>query len=237
MADNSNAQASRRRHRDGGDHLAGQLAREFWDGVSNGRVAIRNVAHMSMDGYRTSLGGEVQDPAAPEHSYLNPDGFHDRAIDFTIKAAEEAMANCGVQVGPIPAERWGVVIGTCNAGLLAGRGVARAAQAGRAAGPPAGAAGPAAGDRGGPQRRLRPARPGAVGRHRVRGQRQRDRVCRRADPQRPGRRRADRRRGRLLGHPLRRASTRWSRSRRSPRRRIRAIAKDSRWARAAACWC
>ena len=30
------------------------------------------------------------------------------------------MAGCGVQVGAIPAERWGVVIGTCNAGLLAG---------------------------------------------------------------------------------------------------------------------
>jgi 3-oxoacyl-[acyl-carrier-protein] synthase II len=98
----------------------GNSLREFWDGVSNGRVAIRNVRHMSMDGYRTRLGGEVQDPAAPEHSYLNPDGFRDRAIDFTIKAAEEAMANCGVQVGAIPAERWGVVIGTCNAGLLAG---------------------------------------------------------------------------------------------------------------------
>jgi 3-oxoacyl-[acyl-carrier-protein] synthase II len=98
----------------------GNSLQEFWDGVSNGRVAIRDVQHMSMEGYRTSLGGEVQDPAAPAHSYLNPDGFRDRAIDFTIKAAEEAMANCGVEVGQIPAERWGVVIGTCNAGLLAG---------------------------------------------------------------------------------------------------------------------
>jgi 3-oxoacyl-[acyl-carrier-protein] synthase II len=56
----------------------------------------------------------------PEREYLNPDGFHDRAIDFTMKASEEAMKNCGVGVGPVPPERWGVVIGTCNAGLLAG---------------------------------------------------------------------------------------------------------------------
>ena len=41
-------------------------------------------------------------------------------IDFALKAAEEAVANCGVHpIGAIPAERWGVVIGTCNAGLLA----------------------------------------------------------------------------------------------------------------------
>jgi 3-oxoacyl-[acyl-carrier-protein] synthase II len=98
----------------------GNSLEAFWDGVSSGRVAIRAVKHMSMDGYRTKLGGEVEDPVAPEHGYLNPDGFHDRAIDFTLKAAEEAMANCGVEVGRIPSERWGVVIGTCNAGLLAG---------------------------------------------------------------------------------------------------------------------
>jgi 3-oxoacyl-[acyl-carrier-protein] synthase II len=98
----------------------GNSLQDFWDGVSGGRVAIREVRHMPMEGYRTRLGGEVQDPAAPEHAYLNPDGFHDRALDFTVKAAEEAMARCGVQVGEIPAERWGVVIGTCNAGLLAG---------------------------------------------------------------------------------------------------------------------
>lgn len=98
----------------------GNSLQDFWEGVSSGRVAIREVTHLPMDGYRTSLGGEVQDPALPEHDFLHPDGFHDRALDFTVKAAEEAMASCGVGVGPIPAERWGVVIGTCNAGLLAG---------------------------------------------------------------------------------------------------------------------
>ena len=98
----------------------GATLEEFWDGVRNGRVAIREVEHMSMDGFRTSIAGEVQVEHAPEHEYLNPDGFHDRAIDFTVRAAEEAMRNCGVGVGAIEPERWGVVIGTCNAGLLAG---------------------------------------------------------------------------------------------------------------------
>src|SRR5262245_15127380 len=93
---------------------------EYWDGVSNGRVAIREVQHMPMDGFRTEIGGEVQVDIEPHKEYLNPDGFHDRAIDFTMRAAEEAMERCGVGVGGVPAERWGVVIGTCNAGLLAG---------------------------------------------------------------------------------------------------------------------
>ena len=64
----------------------GNSLEDFWDGVSHGRVAIRKVEHMPMDGYRTTLGGEVQEQPAPEHAYLNPDGFHDRAIDFTVKA-------------------------------------------------------------------------------------------------------------------------------------------------------
>ena len=92
----------------------------YWAGVRGGVVAIRKVEHLPMDGYRTQLGGEVREDFTPSHDYLHPGGFHDRAIDFTMRAAEEAMSRCGVGVGPVPPERWGVVIGTCNAGLLAG---------------------------------------------------------------------------------------------------------------------
>ena len=93
---------------------------EYWEGVRAGRVAIREVQHLPMDGYRTKIGGEVQAEPQFEHEYLNPGGFHDRAIDFTMRAAEEAMDRCGVGVGAVAPERWGVVLGTCNAGLLAG---------------------------------------------------------------------------------------------------------------------
>ncbi len=93
---------------------------DYWDGVRNGRVAIREVQHLPMETYLTRLGGEVRDATPPKREYLNPGGFHDRAIDFIMTAADEAMSRCGVGVGPVPAERWGVVIGTCNAGLLAG---------------------------------------------------------------------------------------------------------------------
>jgi 3-oxoacyl-[acyl-carrier-protein] synthase II len=108
---------------------------DYWDGVKAGRVAIREVQHMPMEGYRTKIGGEVQQEAPPASEYLNPDGFHDRAIDFTMKAAEEAMDRCGVKVGPVPPERWGVVIGTCNAGLLAGEEWYRARKDGKSPDP------------------------------------------------------------------------------------------------------
>src|SRR5258708_23583279 len=73
-----------------------------------------------MEGYRTTLGGEVQEPTAPTHEYDRPEDYREPVIDFALKASEEALQNCGVyNTGQIPPERWGVVIGTCNAGLLA----------------------------------------------------------------------------------------------------------------------
>jgi len=92
----------------------------FWQGVSGGRVAIRPVEHLPMEGYRTKIGGEVQEAARPEHEYLHPDDYREPVVDFALKAAEEAFDRCGVlPSGAIPPERWGVVVGTCNGGLLA----------------------------------------------------------------------------------------------------------------------
>jgi len=54
----------------------------------------------------------------PEHDYDRPPDHRERTIDFTLKAAEEAVTAGAVGVDQLPAERWGVVIGTCNAGLL-----------------------------------------------------------------------------------------------------------------------
>src|SRR4051812_31768684 len=92
----------------------GPTAAALWDGAKSGRVAIREVEGMSMDGLRTTLGGEVKERVAPQHDYHHPEGFTDPVIDFTMKAAEEALDNCGVGNKVAP-ERWGIVIGTCNA--------------------------------------------------------------------------------------------------------------------------
>src|SRR5690348_3560338 len=95
----------------------GPSADALWEGVVGGNVAIRNVESLPMDTYRTSLGGEVKERIAPEHEYRHPDDYREPVIDFALKASEEAV---GELADKVPAERWGVVIGSCNAGLLAG---------------------------------------------------------------------------------------------------------------------
>lgn len=97
----------------------GPTAQDLWEGVKSGRVAIHPVRHLSMEGLLTEIAGEVQEEREPQHDVGYPAGFRDRALDFALVAAEEAMGASGLE--QIPADRWGVVLGTCNAGLLSGR--------------------------------------------------------------------------------------------------------------------
>jgi 3-oxoacyl-[acyl-carrier-protein] synthase II len=95
-------------------------AAALWDGVVNARVAIRPMRQIPMQGFGTSVGGEVGVAARPNHDYLRPKGHRDPAIDFAIKAAEEAMDGAASLHERLAPERWGIVVGTCNAGLLSG---------------------------------------------------------------------------------------------------------------------
>jgi 3-oxoacyl-[acyl-carrier-protein] synthase II len=99
----------------------GATAADLWDGVSAGRVAIRPVQGLEMDGLRTRLGGEVLDRSAPRADYRRPADFREPAIDFALRAAEEAVADAGELLNAVAPERRAVVVGTCNAGLLSGR--------------------------------------------------------------------------------------------------------------------
>src|SRR4051794_22542324 len=96
----------------------GPSADALWEGVVGGNVAIRDVEGLSMDTYRTKLGGEVKERVAPQREYRHPEDYREPVIDFALKASEEAVGDWAN--AQIPAERWGVVIGSCNAGLLAG---------------------------------------------------------------------------------------------------------------------
>ncbi|MEU5955062.1 beta-ketoacyl-[acyl-carrier-protein] synthase family protein [Streptomyces sp. NPDC047525] len=106
----------------------GSTAGHLWDGARQGQVGIRPVQALEMDGLDTKLGGEVTDPVEPSRGYRHPEGFRERAIELALVAAEEAMA--ALPAGLVEPERFGVVLGTCNAGLLSGREWLRAVQDG-----------------------------------------------------------------------------------------------------------
>ncbi|GHH96135.1 beta-ketoacyl-[acyl-carrier-protein] synthase family protein [Streptomyces capillispiralis] len=112
----------------------GDGAGPLWENVRAGITAIRPVRGLPMDGYLTTVGGEVPRVRRPAYDYLADIGGHDRepALDFALTAAEEALAASGL-TGAVPAERWGVAFGTCNGGLRSAEKVLRRSREGRPA--------------------------------------------------------------------------------------------------------
>ncbi|MEO3973665.1 beta-ketoacyl-[acyl-carrier-protein] synthase family protein [Streptomyces sp. CAU 1734] len=97
----------------------GPTARDLWEGARRGRVGVRPVQGLPMDGLGTKVGGEVTDPVEPVRGLRGPSRFRERAVELALVAAGEAMA--ALPGGLVASERFGVVLGTCNAGLLSGR--------------------------------------------------------------------------------------------------------------------
>ncbi|MER5740966.1 beta-ketoacyl-[acyl-carrier-protein] synthase family protein [Streptomyces sp. NPDC002262] len=99
----------------------------LWKGVSAGQVAITEVRGRSMEGYGTTLGGQVLPYPEAGYDYVAGLGATERepAVDLALTAAEEAMAPHGL-LGLAP-ERWGVALGSCNGGTVSGERVLRRA--------------------------------------------------------------------------------------------------------------
>jgi 3-oxoacyl-[acyl-carrier-protein] synthase II len=90
----------------------GPTAADLWQGVREGRVEIR-----PMSGPGPTIGATVGGSTRTAHPYRRPGGHRERAIEFALSAADEAYAASGVGRVALPPERWGLVLGTCNAGL------------------------------------------------------------------------------------------------------------------------
>jgi 3-oxoacyl-[acyl-carrier-protein] synthase II len=97
----------------------GSSVADLWAGVASGTVAIRRLRRVPTEGLSTELGGEVDVvPASRRWDDRLP---RDPVIDFALAAAEEAVADSGLSFDHVAPERWGTVVGTCNAGLISGR--------------------------------------------------------------------------------------------------------------------
>lgn len=92
----------------------------YWDLLSEGRTATRRITHFDATPFRSQVAAEVDfDPLA---NGLTPREVRrmDRAAQFAVVCAEEAMRDSGFDVGAIPPERVGVVVGSavgCTVGL------------------------------------------------------------------------------------------------------------------------
>ncbi|GGJ51356.1 beta-ketoacyl-[acyl-carrier-protein] synthase family protein [Streptomyces brasiliensis] len=105
----------------------GDGATALWEGIRSGEAAITPVRGLPMEGYATGIGGEVRTRRRPGYDYLAAFGGRERepAVDFALLAAEEALNQAGLT--QVPAERWGVALGSCMGGLRSAEKLARRA--------------------------------------------------------------------------------------------------------------
>lgn len=103
----------------------GDGATALWEGIRSGEAAITPVRGMPMEGCATEIGGEVRTERRPTYDYLASFGGRERepAVDFALLAAEEALNQAGL--ADVPAERWGVALGSCMGGLRSAEKLAR----------------------------------------------------------------------------------------------------------------
>ncbi|MFB9235130.1 beta-ketoacyl-[acyl-carrier-protein] synthase family protein [Plantactinospora siamensis] len=92
----------------------------FWELLTAGRTATRTISLFDASGFRSRVGAEVDfDPAAEG---LSPQEIRrmDRAAQFAVVAAREAIADSGLDPAALAPERTGVSIGNavgCTMGL------------------------------------------------------------------------------------------------------------------------
>jgi minimal PKS ketosynthase (KS/KS alpha) len=92
---------------------AGGLGREgFWDLITSGRTATRRISFFDASAYRSQIAAESD--FAPEEAGISPDEAQrmDRAAQFAVFCAREALADSGLEASSPAPERTGVSIGS-----------------------------------------------------------------------------------------------------------------------------
>jgi nodulation protein E len=94
----------------------GNTRAAFWDGLRNGRSAIRPMTLVPEGSLRFANGAEVIDFSASNYMGEKEADLLDRFAQFALIAAREAVADAGLRMTPVLGERMGVVTGTSAGG-------------------------------------------------------------------------------------------------------------------------
>ncbi|MFG3157818.1 beta-ketoacyl-[acyl-carrier-protein] synthase family protein [Streptomyces sp. NPDC048219] len=93
----------------------GSGVKEFWSLLSEGRTATRGITFFDPSPFRSRVAGEVDFDAAAEGLTPQERRRMDRATQFAVVCAREALADSGLSLdAPVP-ERRGVVLGSAVA--------------------------------------------------------------------------------------------------------------------------
>ncbi|MDI5963462.1 beta-ketoacyl-[acyl-carrier-protein] synthase family protein [Streptantibioticus silvisoli] len=90
----------------------GSDAKAFWELVSSGRPAVREITLFDASGYRSRVAAEADFDPVDHGLSLREVRRMDRAAQMAVVAAREAVGDCGLVDAGIAEDRVGVVIGS-----------------------------------------------------------------------------------------------------------------------------
>lgn len=84
----------------------------FWDSLIKGQSGVGKITQFDASGFYSQIAGEVKDFQPP--AYFSPKDIRKtpRFVQFALRAAQEAIADCGVNLEQIDPYRIGVIIGS-----------------------------------------------------------------------------------------------------------------------------
>ncbi|MDR1498513.1 MAG: beta-ketoacyl-ACP synthase II [Puniceicoccales bacterium] len=95
----------------------GNTTESYWQGLLAGTSGISAITRFDTTDIPSKVGGEVKD--FDPTRYMDPKEAkrNDRYVQFALAASREAFQDAGLQIGQIPPERLGVIIGSGIGGI------------------------------------------------------------------------------------------------------------------------
>ena len=91
----------------------------FWNSMKEGKSGISTIEQMPLEGHTVTIAGEIKDKDFNPDDYINPKEAKrmDRYTQFAIAAADEAIADSGIDEAEIDPYRIGVIVSSAAGGF------------------------------------------------------------------------------------------------------------------------
>ena len=92
---------------------------KFWDSMVNGKSGVSTIERMSLEGHTVTIAAEIKDKDFNAEDYIEPKDAKrmDRFTQFAIVAADEAIADSGIDEANIDPYRIGVIVSAAAGGF------------------------------------------------------------------------------------------------------------------------
>ncbi len=93
--------------------------KNFWNSMKEGKSGISTIEQMPLEGHTVTIAGEIKDKDFNPDDYINPKEAKrmDRYTQFAIAAADEAIADSGIDEAGIDPYRIGVIVSSAAGGF------------------------------------------------------------------------------------------------------------------------